>query len=84
MTELADRYLGQFRGRLRENIALRGLGGLAVGVLTGRTTSTVFQAINLAQLMIAGESRLGTKSRNSYRVNCGWSMTQKFLAMWTS
>ncbi|USR91025.1 M48 family metalloprotease [Phormidium yuhuli AB48] len=59
MTELADRYLGQFRGRLRENIALRGLGGLAVGVLTGRTTSTVFQAINLAQLMIAGESRLG-------------------------
>ncbi|OAB59325.1 hypothetical protein AY600_19305 [Phormidium willei BDU 130791] len=59
MTELAEDYLSSFRGRLRENIALRGLGGLAVGVLTGRTTSTVFQAINLAQLMLAGESRLG-------------------------
>ncbi|KPQ39263.1 MAG: family M48 protease [Phormidium sp. OSCR] len=59
MTELAEDYLGSFRGRLRENIALRGLGGLAVGVLTGRTGSTVFQAINLAQLMLAGESRLG-------------------------
>lgn len=59
MTELAEDYLGSFRGRLRENIALRGLGGLAVGVLTGRTGSTVFQAINLAQLMLAGESSLG-------------------------
>ncbi len=59
MTELAEDYLSSFRGRLRENIALRGLGGLAVGVLTGRTSSTVFQAINLAQLMLAGESRLG-------------------------
>ena len=59
MTELAEDYLSSFRGRLRESIALRGLGGLAVGVLTGRTTSTVFQAINLAQLMLAGESRLG-------------------------
>lgn len=59
MTELAEDYLSSFRGRLRESIALRGLGGLAVGVLTGRTSSTVFQAINLAQLMLAGESRLG-------------------------
>ncbi|OAB61044.1 hypothetical protein AY599_15440 [Leptolyngbya valderiana BDU 20041] len=57
--ELSDRYLRSFRRKLRENIALRGLGGLAVGVLTGRTTSTIFQAINLAQLMVAGESRLG-------------------------
>ncbi|MCC5897219.1 MAG: M48 family metalloprotease [Phormidium sp. BM_Day4_Bin.17] len=61
MTELAEDYLSSFRGRLRESIALRGLGGLAVGVLTGRTGSTVFQAINLAQLMLAGESRLGAQ-----------------------
>ncbi|MBP0000449.1 MAG: M48 family metalloprotease [Cyanobacteria bacterium SID2] len=61
MVDLSERYMRSFRRKIRENIALRGLGGLAVGVLTGRTTSTIFQAINLAQLMVAGESNLGSQ-----------------------
>lgn len=67
MQELADEYLGDFRSKLREQMALRGLGGLAVGVLTGRTNSTIFQAINLAQLMVAGESRLGAQISDQIR-----------------
>lgn len=67
MRELADDYLGDFRGKLREQIALRGIGGLAVGILTGRTSSTIFQAVNLAQLMVAGESRLGAQIADQIR-----------------
>jgi len=59
--DLADEYLGDFRGDLREKIALRGLGGLAVGVLTGNTRSSVFQGVQLAQLMMMGESGLGSR-----------------------
>lgn len=59
--DLADDYLGDFRGDLREKIALRGLGGLAVGVLTGNTRSSVFQGVQLAQLMMMGESGLGSR-----------------------
>lgn len=59
--DLADEYLGDFRGNLREKIALRGLGGLAVGVLTGNTRSSVFQGVQLAQLMMMGESGLGKR-----------------------
>ncbi len=58
-TKLADDNLKEFRGNLRERIAFRGLGGLAIGILTGRTQSTIFQGVQLAQLMIAGESGLG-------------------------
>jgi predicted Zn-dependent protease len=58
-TKLADDNLKKFRGNLRERIAFRGLGGLAIGILTGRTQSTIFQGVQLAQLMIAGESGLG-------------------------
>lgn len=60
-TDLADEYLGDFRGNLREKIALRGLGGLAVGVLTGNTRSSVVQGVQLAQLMMMGESGLGER-----------------------
>jgi predicted Zn-dependent protease len=60
-TDLADEYLGDFRGKLREKIALRGLGGLAVGVLTGNTRSSVVQGVQLAQLMMTGESGLGSQ-----------------------
>ncbi len=59
--DLADDYLGDFRGNLREKIALRGLGGLAVGVLTGNTRSSVVQGVQLAQLMMTGESGLGSR-----------------------
>jgi predicted Zn-dependent protease len=59
--DLADEYLGDFRGNLREKLALRGLGGLAVGILTGNTRSSVVQGVQLAQLMMMGESGLGER-----------------------
>ena len=56
---LADEYMGDFRRVLRERIALQGLGGVAIGILTGRTNSAIFDGIQLAQLMAMGESGIG-------------------------
>ncbi|MBE9039632.1 M48 family metalloprotease [Oscillatoriales cyanobacterium LEGE 11467] len=56
---IADDKLGDFRSGVREKMALRGLGGLAVGVLTGNTQSSVVQGIQLVQIVAMGESGLG-------------------------
>ncbi|NJN60758.1 MAG: M48 family metalloprotease [Coleofasciculaceae cyanobacterium RL_1_1] len=58
-TSLADDYMGDFRRVLRERIALQGLGSVAIGVLTGRTSTAVFDGLQLVQLMAMGESGIG-------------------------
>ncbi len=58
-TLLADDYMGDFRRVLRERIALQGLGSVAIGVLTGRTSTAVFDGLQLVQLMSMGESGIG-------------------------
>ncbi len=57
---LADEYLGDFRGKLRERILLRGVAGVAIGAITGGTNTAVIQGIQIAQLMAMGESDLGS------------------------
>lgn len=58
-TRLADDYMGDFRRVLRERIALQGIGSVAIGVLTGRTSTAVFDGLQLVQLMAMGESGIG-------------------------
>ncbi|TAF50811.1 MAG: hypothetical protein EAZ61_11900 [Oscillatoriales cyanobacterium] len=58
-TRLADDYMGDFRRVLRERIALQGLGSVAIGVLTGRSSTAVFDGLQLVQLMAMGESGIG-------------------------
>lgn len=57
--QLADEYMGSFRRVLRERIALQGIGSVAIGVLTGRTSTAVFDGLQLVQLMAMGESGIG-------------------------
>ena len=58
---IADDKLDDFRSGVREKMALRGLGGLAVGILTGNTQSSVVQGIQLVQIVAMGESDLGAQ-----------------------
>ena len=57
--QLADDYMSSFRRVLRERIALQGIGSVAIGVLTGRTSTAVFDGLQLVQLMAMGESGIG-------------------------
>ncbi|MDY6941174.1 MAG: M48 family metalloprotease [Cyanobacteriota bacterium] len=59
--EIAEDKLGDFRSGVREKMAVRGLGGLAVGILTGNTESSVVQGIELVQIVAMGESGLGAQ-----------------------
>jgi len=65
--QLADEYMGNFRRVLRERIALRGLGSVAIGVLTGRTETAIFDGLQLAQLMAMGESGIGSSIANQVK-----------------
>ncbi|MBD2138358.1 M48 family metalloprotease [Anabaena sp. FACHB-1237] len=64
---LADKNFGLFRGDLNNQIITTAiLGGLG-GFLTGDFKSSAFQAVQLAQLMIKGESAMGEQFANGYK-----------------
>ncbi|MBE9234179.1 M48 family metalloprotease [Cuspidothrix issatschenkoi LEGE 03284] len=64
---IADKNSGRFRGSLNNQILTTAiLGGLG-GLLTGDFKSSAFQAVELAQLMLKGESAMGAQFANGYK-----------------
>lgn len=64
---IADKNSGRFRGSLNNQILTTAiLGGLG-GLLTGDFKSSAFQAVELAKLMLNGESAMGAQLANGYK-----------------
>ncbi|MTJ29104.1 M48 family metalloprotease [Aphanizomenon sp. UHCC 0183] len=64
---IADKNFGRFRGDLNNQIITTTiLGGLG-GFLTGDFKSSAFQSVQLAQLMLKGESAMGAQFANGYK-----------------
>ncbi len=64
---IADKNFGRFRGDLNNQILTTAiLGGLG-GFLTGDFRSSAFQAVELAKLMLNGESAMGAQLANGYK-----------------
>ncbi|GCL36834.1 peptidase M48, Ste24p [Sphaerospermopsis reniformis] len=64
---IADKNFGRFRGDLNNQILTTAiLGGLG-GLLTGDFKSSAFQAVELAKLMLNGESAMGAQLANGYK-----------------
>ena len=63
----ADKGLKKFRGRLRRKLILEGLLSTGVGVLTGNEIGAGIRAVQIAQLMLSGESGVGEQVATSIR-----------------
>ncbi len=61
-TQLAEEHLTSFHNKLKERMILRGLAGVVANqLITGNAQSSAVQAIQLAALMLQGESSLGAQ-----------------------
>ncbi|MBU7585764.1 MAG: M48 family metalloprotease [Nostoc sp. TH1S01] len=64
---IANKNFGRFRGDLNNQIITTTIIGGLGGFLTGDFTSRSFQAVQLAQLMINGESAMGSQFADGYK-----------------
>lgn len=64
---IADKNFGRFRGDLNNQIITTTIIGGLGGFLTGDFRSSAFQAVQLAQLMLKGESAMGAQFANGYK-----------------
>lgn len=64
---IADKNFGRFRGDLNNQILTTVIIGGLGGFLTGDFTSRAFQAVELAKLMLNGESAMGAQFANGYK-----------------
>lgn len=64
---IADKNFGRFRGDLNNQIITTTIIGGLGGFLTGDFTSRAFQAVELAKLMLNGESAMGEQFANGYK-----------------
>lgn len=64
---LADKNFGRFRGDLNNQILTTTIIGGFGGFWTGDFKSSAFQAVELAKLMLNGESAMGAQLANGYK-----------------